>query len=347
MASKSKQNPRHDPLLHDFELPLRAIYHPLGFSVEIVTNCREVLLAAQESWGHFQKAFDGPLLRICIGVLDVGSASCAGLPVVRARRGLMARVADANNFSMSDIKRGFAFAWLTQATVADNAYLRWHFIEGIAWDLLDPYVTAVHAACVRKDDCGILLCGDSGAGKSSLSYVCALNGWTYLTDDSCCLIHREHDRTVIGNPYQIRFRPSAVDLFPELKDHRSKLRVNGERIGEMAFELPTAQLSRITITMKSFVDYVIFLNRNHNGPACLVPYSKVAALRWFEQIVCCCEKKVVGAHRAALRQLVEAPILELRYTDLGSAMKELETLASGYRPSIPRTCASRRDLDNV
>src|SRR6516165_8199084 len=141
MASTTNRNPKHDPLLHDFELPLRAIYHPLGFSVEIATNCHEVLLAAQESWGHFHKAFPGPLLRICIGVLDDGSTICALPPVVRARRGVIARVADANNFSMSDVGRGFASAWLTRATVADKAYLRWHFIEGISWDLLDPYLT--------------------------------------------------------------------------------------------------------------------------------------------------------------------------------------------------------------
>ena len=347
MASRSKQNPRHDPLLHDFALPLRAIYHPLGFSVEIATNCREVLLAAQESWGRFEQSFDGPLLRICIGVLDDGSGSRAGLPVVRARRGLMARVADANNFSMSDVDRGFAFAWLTQATVADNDYLRWHFIEGIAWDLLDLHLTAVHAACVRKDDCGILLCGDSGAGKTSLAYVCALNGWSYLTDDSCCLVRGENDRTVFGNPYQIRFRSSAVSLFPELKDHCLRLRVNGEKIGEMAFELPTAQLPGITITTKSFVDYIIFLNRNHDGPTCLVPHSKVKALRWLEQVICCSEKKVVNVHKAALRKLADAEILELRYTDLGSAVQKLETLSSASHSSTLRNCASRRDSDNV
>ena len=343
----SKQNPKHDPLLHDFELPMRAIYYPLGFSVEIATNCNEVLLAAQESWGHFHKTFSGRILRICIGVLDDGSAICAVPPVVRARRGLIARVADANNFSMSDVERGFAFAWLTRATVADKAYLRWHFIEGISWDLLDPYLTPVHAACVRKDDCGILLCGDSGAGKTSLAYICALKGWTYLTDDSCCLVRGGHDRTVIGNPYQIRFRASAVDLFPELRDHCPKLRVNGEKVGEIVFELATASLPRIVITTRSFVDYVIFLNRNYDGSASLIPFSKITALRWFEQVICCSEKKIDNVHRAALRKLVSAEIFELRYADLDSAIEELETLAAACRTSASRTSASLEDSNSV
>lgn len=347
MAATSKQSPRYDPLLYDFELPLRAIYHPLGFSVEFETNSREILSAAQESWGHFQQTIDGPLLRICIGVLDDGSASHSGPPVVRARGGLMARVADANNFSMSDVERGFAFAWLTQATVADNAYLRWHFIEGITWDLLDPYVTPVHAACICKDDCGILLCGDSGDGKSSLAYFCALNGWTYLTDDSCCLVHGEHDRTVVGNPYQIRFRASAVDLFPELKDYCAKLRVNGEKAGEMAFEVPMADVPGVTITTKSSVDYVLFLNRNHEGAACVRPYSTAKASHWFEQVIYCSEKRAVDAHKAALRRLAETEMFELRYTDLDSAIQQLETLASGYRSSSLRACISQEDAENV
>jgi len=266
---------------------------------------------------------------------------------VRARHGLLARVADAQNFSMSDVRRGFAFAWLTRATVTNKAYLRWHFIEGMSWDLLEPYLTPVHAACVRRDDRGFLLCGDSGAGKTSLSYACALKGWTYLTDDSCCLARGDRDRTVIGNPYQIRFRASAVDLFPELRVQCPKLRVNGEKVGEMAFELATAKLPRITITTKSFVDYIIFLNRGHAGRASLVPFAKVTALRWFEQVICCGENKFVKAHRAALRKLASAQIFELRYTDLDSAIKELETLAGEYRPSTSTARASVEDADNV
>jgi hypothetical protein len=347
MTTKLTQDTRPDPLLHDFEMPLRAIYHPLGFPVEIETNSREVLAAAQESWGHFQKAYHAPRLRLCIGVLDDGSKSCARPPLVRARRSLMSRVADASNFSVSDVGRGFAFAWLTRATVADTAYLRWHFIEGMAWDLLEPRVTAIHAACLRKGDRGFLLCGDSGAGKSSLAYACALSGWTYLTDDSCCLARGEQERTVIGNPHQIRFRTSAVKLFPELKEQCPRLRVNGEKIGELAFELPTAKLPGISITTKSFVDYIVFINRNHHGPASLTPFSKDTALRWFEQVIHLRERKMVNAHKAALRKLAEARIFELRYTDLDSAIKELEMLAVSDRLATSTAWASVEGADNV
>jgi len=58
-----------DPLLCEFEMPLVAVYHPLGFSLQIATNSQKVLAAAHESWGHFQKAFSGPTLQLRIGVL--------------------------------------------------------------------------------------------------------------------------------------------------------------------------------------------------------------------------------------------------------------------------------------
>jgi hypothetical protein len=41
-----------DPLLCNVELPLRAVFYPLGFAFEIVTNSQAVLDAAGESWRH-------------------------------------------------------------------------------------------------------------------------------------------------------------------------------------------------------------------------------------------------------------------------------------------------------
>lgn len=202
-------------------------------------------------------------------------------------------------------------------------YLRWHFLEGMSWDLLDPYLTPLHAACVRLGDCGVLLCGDSGAGKSSLAFACALSGWTYLADDSCCLLHRNPSRVVVGNPYQIRFRESAIELFPELKDQRLTRRATGE----MAIEVPTAGLPGMKIATKCVVDFIVFLNRSQAGPSSLSPFPKDKALHWFEQVMRCDEKETVDAHKAALKQLLQAEILELRYADLESAIGELTALA--------------------
>ena len=74
-----------DTLLANVSLPLRSIFFPLGFPVEIFTNSEAVLEAALQSWGSFHQRFDYPaanpspwcknwLRRIC------HPSTCSGLP---------------------------------------------------------------------------------------------------------------------------------------------------------------------------------------------------------------------------------------------------------------------------
>jgi len=74
----------------------------------------------------------------------------------------------------------------------------------------------VHAGCAALDGRGVLLCGDSGAGKSTLTYALARAGWAYVTDDCSFLLNCGKRRMVTGNCNQVRFRPSAGELFPEV-----------------------------------------------------------------------------------------------------------------------------------
>jgi hypothetical protein len=321
-AHMQTETQRFDPLLYAFEMPLRAVYYPIGFPLAIATNSEEVLAAAEESWGHFQNRFSYPPLEARIGVLPNGPAECPPAPTYRQQRNIRAWVADAQNFGISDPQHGFAFAWFTRAVVENRAYLRWNFLEALSWDLLGAYLTPVHAACVRLADRGVLLCGDSGAGKSSLAFACAKAGWTYMADDSSHVVRGRPSSLVVGNPYQIRFRESAIDLFPELRAWPATPRATGE----MAIELPTANLPQIQTTSDCVVHYIVFLNRAHLGPPRLCGFPKEEALDRFEQVICCNEPEVVEAHKQALKKLLTAAVFELRYSDLTSAVQRLENL---------------------
>jgi hypothetical protein len=312
-----------DPLLAEVDLPLRAVYHPLGFSVEIITNSRAVLEAAQESWGHFRKVFSEPPLRLRIGVVEGDSKECPPPPTCRAWHHLLSLIADAQNFSVTDMRRGIAYVWLTQAAVNNRAYLRYHFIEGTTFTLLTPlYLTPIHGACVRLGQRGVLLCGDSGAGKSSLSYACARNGRTFLSDDSSSLVRKRSGRMVVGNPHQMRFRQSAVDLFPEFKDQRLTLRATGE----FAIELQTAKLPEIRTTAESSIDFIVFLNRGRAESPGFWDFPKDQALEWFEQVICYGEKEMRESQKSSLRNLLDAEVFEMRYSDLDLAVTMLDAL---------------------
>ncbi len=313
----------HDPVLSDFNLPLRGVYYPLGFAVEIATNSEEVLASAQESWGRFEKTSSEPPVRLEMGVIADGSKECPPAPDCRSRANLLINIADNSNFSICDLRRGFTFAWLTQAAAENRAYLRYYFIEASVLTLLESlYLTPLHAACVQVGGRGVLLCGESGAGKSSLAFACARHGWKFLTDDGSAIIRRREGRVVVGNPHQMRFRESAIELFPELKDQR----VTPRATGKMAIELATSTLPEIATITECQVDYIVFLNRREPAQSTLVPFSEEIALQYFERCICFGEKEVRQAQSASIQSLLTARVFEMRYRDLDWAVARLETL---------------------
>src|SRR6185437_13878064 len=99
-----------------------------------------------------------------------------------------------------DLERGFASGWVSAGAVQNAGYLRYHVLESMSYSMLDALrVVTMHAACVALDGHGVLLAGESGAGKSSLSYACARRGWTYCSDDASALVRDAEDCVVMGN----------------------------------------------------------------------------------------------------------------------------------------------------
>jgi hypothetical protein len=311
-----------DPLLSNVELPLRRLYHPLGFSIEVITNSEEVLVAAEESWGGLRGAFREPALELRIALGEGRSGLCPPPPVYRGQGHLLSIVADSQNFAVCDREQGFAFAWVDRDAVERRAYLRYHFLEAIALSLLaSSYVTLLHAACVELAGHGVLLCGNSGAGKSSLAFACARAGWRYISDDASYLVRKGGGRLVVGNSHQVRFRPSAIELFPELEG----LSITPRAAGKPSIELPTALMPDVTTARQSTVEYIIFLNRVEPDVPELLPFLKQLAMEWASQ-----SQTDTGASDeqqvASIRELLNAQLFELRYCTLDRAVAQLESL---------------------
>ncbi len=318
-----------DPLGYDIPLPSTLVLHPMGFPLRLRTNSTAVAEAANVLWRYYPPQFSGRTieLRVVVGP-RAPEPPVPALP--RGQHHLVSIVHSPENFATADLARGFAFACLSEDVAADRDYLSYHFLEPLVYLLLDAlHLTPVHAACVAKQDSAVLLCGESGAGKTSLAYACARRGWQFLSGDVTHVIRSRRDHTVIGRPFQIRFRAATKILFPELAPFPSRHCPNGK----LDLEIDTAHLgldTRLTARAAS----IIFLHRGSGKTSANIDHfpaleAKVA----FEQVICFGHRALRREHTECLGQLLEQlPVYRLTYADFENAEAALrDLLAAGYR----------------
>jgi hypothetical protein len=319
-ASQPLDFSRHE--LEAPELSLRGTFYPLGFPMELRTNSSEVLLQASELWSVFEKRFDTEPICVDVHVVKGDSMECPPAPVCRIMMPLIFGIADGGNFILADLEKRRTRIAVSRATVNHGSFFKYFFLGSAPLShIATRYTTPLHAACVSLDGRGVLLCGDSGAGKSSLSYACARANWTYVTDDSSYLLNHGKDRLVTGNCHQIRFRPTATELFPEV----TGLEITPRATGKPSIELPTASIPQMICAQTARVDFMIFLNRRSGGPSELVPYRKDVARHFFRQVLYGPAESLAVQYEA-IEWLLTANILELRFTSLDWATNRLEKL---------------------
>jgi hypothetical protein len=314
-----------DPMFARFDMPLRRMYYPLGFPLEVHTNSRDVIAAASETWGFCSQSFDTPPMRLSLGVVQGASEELPLPPKSNfvAREHMIAIVANAWNFAVCDFDRAFSFGFVTPALASDYATLRYRFLTPVAVMMAEYRALApLHGALVAHNGRGIVLCGDSFAGKSTLAYACARTGWTYVSDDGTFLVRDRLDCYAVGDCHIIRFREEARQLFPELADRVLITRPNGK----IGLEVFTRDLP-VTIAAGSKIDHVVFLNRQHTGTVRLRPFPKDQLEAWCERYVKYGTEEVQDAQRRCHRWLLHMPAWELSYEDLDDAIRRLEELA--------------------
>ena len=320
-STAGKPTRPQETLLYDMELPLRGVFYPLGFPVEILTNDPNVLEAAKESFGHRRLRRGNRTLQVRIGVSEGGGLRIPPEPTRREFNHLYSLLADTQNHAVLDLKTCMSFIWLNQSALNNHLYFRYNFLEKVVYLLLGASsVTDIHAACVGKKGKGILLCGDSGAGKSTLAYASARAGWTYTSDDTSYLINDSTIPRVIGHSHRMRFRPAAKELFSEL----AGLEITPRMEGKPSIEVLLSELPPLNAACETNVHAILYLNRRP-GKATLVSLPKGTATTRI-QMDLFSAGEIREKHEKILERLSSVPTYELQYCELGDAIAQLNLL---------------------
>jgi hypothetical protein len=315
---------RVEPHRHSIEapeLPFQATFYPFGFPAVVRTNSESVLKHYDELWGKFRRQQDTEPLRAEVQVVDSHTTTCPPEPTYRYMQPLMMCVADNHNYSMVDLECCQTKIVISRAALRHRLYAQYFILGTAACCVATRYTTPVHAGCVALDGRGVLLCGDSGAGKSSLSYACARAGWTYVSDDGSFLLNGGTRRLVTGDCHKVRFRPSAAELFPEI----AGFEITPRAAGKPSIELPTADMTHITTAQTTRADFIVFLNRRTSSPPQLVPYRRDVARHFMRQTLYG-PPELLSAQYRAVERLLTVDVFELRYTDLDWAVDRLQKL---------------------
>lgn len=331
LSSTSLSHPPEtaDVLLGNLPRPHRATFYPLGFELQFETNSELALETATRCFGPWSQRFhERPLqLRCLVTPNGSGSAEPAPPTVHRMQHHLLTGIADSANFFCCDLLAGFAFIFATLGTGEDVHALRVPIEDAVSALLWTGPVVAIHSACVMLNGHGVLLAGDSGAGKSSLAYACARRGWTFVSDDTSCLVKRGEGRQIIGNPYRFRFRETAGSLFPEFLGFQESRR----GLGKPTIEVSTGDLEGVECAAETSADYIVFLDRSRGQPG-RAEFAPVANERKLRRLFTGNWPSDLPARKqdwAALHRLSGVRAFELKYRDLDAAVDALDRLVRG------------------
>jgi hypothetical protein len=232
--------PATDRLGHTARLDHAARFPLLGLPLDIRSNSRSVIDAAERSFGRWRALAPelvepaAPLIVDLIVHVDAGDgqpASGAGHNTQFIQRVHVDTflAAGGANVLTAQMNLGRALAFVTPELVADDLHFRYNVLECLAL-LLASWRdrTPVHAGAIVREGRAALLVGPSTAGKSTLCYACARAGLTLLAEDVVYVGLRDGVR-LWGSPWRIHLLPDAPRLFPELCGVEPAIQANGKR----------------------------------------------------------------------------------------------------------------------
>jgi hypothetical protein len=185
----------------------------LGANLHFRSNCRALLRLVEHAYAHLPQhrlGAQAPELRITLLLNKEPARTARGaMPgpfQLLHGSGLLAAASGGADCVFLAPQANAALIVVSERTLRCAELTRYELIEFAVFTLASRSQSLVplHAACVALQGRGLLLMGDTGAGKSTLSLQCLLNGLDFLSEDSVFVDAHTLRATGIANFLHVR-----------------------------------------------------------------------------------------------------------------------------------------------
>jgi hypothetical protein len=314
-----------DPLYRGLNIRFRKRFVPLGKVVEVESNDPAVIEAALQSFARYgdAPATVQPEIHIQLCVDPVAQeAGPRPVPLYRGLQHLFHISCGPVNFAVADLKTGSAFGFVSREMVCDTSLFRNTFLECLFHVLaVHQSHTPVHCAAVALENRAVLICGPSGAGKTTLVYACAKAGMHVVSDD---VIHLEWSsrlqRLILwGNPWRLRLIPDTCELFADLAGNLPQLGSDGGWYLEV--DVPREFPGQAQVSCEPAA--LVFLERTPDTTLQCTPMHPSLALERLKRDIVLDEQSVVQRHYALLGRLIHTRAYTLKYSGHPSSVVDM------------------------
>ncbi|RXH28257.1 serine/threonine protein kinase [Bradyrhizobium nanningense] len=184
------------------------------------------------------------------------------------------------------------------------------------------WVFSLHAASLVKDGMGLLLCGQPGAGKSTLTLQLVDAGLRYAGDDVALV---GADGAICGIPFALTLKEGSWDLLARLHgDRYDTTHRRSDGISVRYVPIPDAHNQSLSAR------WLIFLNRVESGPAELTAIDQLDSMRRLIDNAFAADGTLSRAGFFALKRIVTgARSLQLTFSEAVEARRMLVDLCNG------------------
>jgi hypothetical protein len=166
--------------------------HLLGGRFQFESNSEALLRLVDAAYAHLPaQRFPGgePDFRVSLWLTSAAGQRLGRDPpplTMVSGADFLGGATDTSNFVILSASQRSALVVVSPEMLRSAYHARYELIEFAVFTLAAraQHLVPLHGACIGADGRGLLLMGDSGAGKSTIALLCLLQGYDFLSEDS-------------------------------------------------------------------------------------------------------------------------------------------------------------------